>query len=243
MERRTSEIWAEINGKRVLKALVFEDETGEDTLRYTSEWLHETRELHLRQMLVRSGLDPSVRSLSLDGYRGDDVPGNIPLLRKFIENFSSKMYQAHLYLWSRFNSTQKTTTSKIIAKDLLISGHSVNFITFGELSRTLKNQEYDEKDAETVTVCMNSDFLVIDDCFDPKKMTLFKSGYQLAFIDIFLRDRLETTKKSTCFTSNYPVSEIGDVFGVSLQALVERSVRSFEFNDCIDKIDLRNLWE
>ena len=38
---------------------------------------------------------------------------------------------------------------------------------------------------------LECDFLIIDDSFDKKKATIFKSGYQIPFLDEFLRTRLE----------------------------------------------------
>jgi len=86
--------------------------------------------------------------------------------------------------------------------------------------------------------------LIVDDAFDPKKITLYKSGYQLPFLDTFFRRRIEGLKKAICFTSNVPISEIGGTFGQSIQALIKRSAPDpMEFSDEINDFDVEDLWK
>jgi hypothetical protein len=84
------------------------------------------------------------------------------------------------------------------------------------------------------------DFLVIDDAFDPRKSTLYKSGYQFGFLDTFLRYRLETLGRAICFTSNVPVEEIAKSWTPSIASLVQRSVPApMEFTDWLSAFPIK----
>ena len=92
---------------------------------------------------------------------------------------------------------------------------------------------------------MDCDFLIIDEAFDLKKSTIFASGYQIHYLDNFIRNRFEINKKSIIFISNVLPRDIASIppsrpkeapregFGQSLQSLVERNVResTLMFND------------
>jgi len=53
-----------------------------------------------------------------------------------------------------------------------------------------------------------SDLLIIDESFTKDKVLLYKSGYQLPFLDAFLRERLDVIKRGTLFISNKSVMNI-----------------------------------
>jgi hypothetical protein len=74
-------------------------------------------------------------------------------------------------------------------------------------------------------------------------MTVYKSGYQLGFLDTFLRYRLEVARKPVCFTSNIPIAEIGKKWTVSIQSLVERHVPTpMEFRDYLTDFSTQGIW-
>ncbi len=235
--------FAEIDGVQYKKFVVTVDETGEETLTYTRAYKEALRLFQARFSLEKCGIESQTIERTLDGYQGADAPANIAKLRIFLNGFSQKHKTTNLYLWSLWNSTQKSTTAKILAKEIFLQGYTVRFITMSELVLALKEETYlPEKYAALVEDCREVDFLVIDDSFDSKKMTLYKSGYQLSFLDTFLRTRMEMYRRSTCFTSNIDPALISDPFGPSIQALVERSVRVMEFNDKWARLELDNFW-
>lgn len=146
-------------------------------------------------------------------------------LNLYVENFDKKFNKVHLYFWSTENGTQKTTTASILAKELSLKGKNVNFVLMSDLSKILVKEAFETEVSDKVNDFLNCDFLVIDDSFDAKKMTIYKSGYQIPFLDTFLRKRLETVGKATCFTSNIRLESINEeVFGTSIVKLMERSV-------------------
>jgi DNA replication protein DnaC len=99
-------------------------------------------------------------------------------------------------------------------------------------------------ESDLLNTLRSVDFLVIDDAFDPRKSTLYKSGYQFGFLDTFLRYRLETLGRATCFTSNVPVEEIVKNWTPSIASLVMRSVPSpMEFTDYLTDFRSGDIWE
>jgi len=233
-----------IQGTRVLKGYSVVTEEDGEVFHYSKQWIAAVARERIRLDLATRGIDQTLLDWDLTRYRGDDTPGNIPLLQRFLTEFDSRFKSAHLYMWSKYNSTQKTTTAKILAKTLALQGKSVWVLTMGELVQKLKNQDFHEPDADLIRTLSMVDFLVIDDAFDVRKVTLYKSGYQLSFLDTFLRKRLEGNRLSTCFTSNYAVGELTEVFGCSLKALVERNTRQLEFNDHVEGlINVEELWK
>ncbi len=233
-----------IDGVEYKKFVITVGEDGEETLTYTRAYREALRLYQARCSLEKAGVESGTMGRSLDSYQGADEPGNLRKLRIFLNGFPSKHRSTNLYLWSAWNSTQKSTTAKILAKEIFLQGYTVRFITMSELVLALKEETYaPDRYASLVEDCREVDYLVVDDSFDPKKMTLYKSGYQLAFLDTFLRTRMEMYRRSTCFTSNVDPALIGDPYGPSIQALVARSVRVMEFNDVWAKVDLDNIWE
>jgi DNA replication protein DnaC len=98
-------------------------------------------------------------------------------------------------------------------------------------------------ESDSINTLRSVDFLVIDDAFDPKKSTLYKSGYQFSFLDTFLRYRLETLSRATCFTSNVPVEEIVKSWTPSIASLVMRSVPTpMEFTDYMTNFKSEDIW-
>lgn len=215
---------------------------GEVCLKRTAEW----RQLQDEQMrlskMSRAGLPTYVSDLTLDDYYIDPTKtdsGILTKLKTYLMYFDDKYKGIHLYLWSHENGTQKTTTASVLGKELLFRGHSVQFVLMGDMLRTLSSITNEDK--QMVDACRKKwcecDFLIIDDAFDRKKAVIYRSGWQISFLDSFLRQRLEVDRKATCFTSNFAVDEIDvDVFGQSLKNLVKRSIlEPFHFENAYDK--------
>ena len=77
---------------------------------------------------------------------------------------------------------------------------------------------------------MEADLLILDESFDKFKVNIFNTGYQLPFLDSFLRSKFEVGKKCILFISNVPPNNISqNGFGDSLQSLVERNVATSTF--------------
>ena len=219
---------------------------GEIYLIKTKEWAEKQEEALYESRFARTGLPVHVRNLVLKDYIGTNR--SIPRkLTKYVEEFDTRYRNIHLYFWSHDNGTQKTTMASIVGNLLLKKGFSTRFILMGDLLTLLTDLNKGEDSSERRQDLLDCDFLIIDDSFDKKKATIFRSGYQISFLDIFLRDRLERLRKATCFTSNFSIDEIDEeVFGVSLKKLVKRSVPDpFEFSVLYsdrNDFDINTLW-
>lgn len=217
------------NGNKISKYEEF-IVNGETFVRRTDAWKHfqDSRMDEIR--LSDSGIPLHVLNLTLDDYYGQDRT-NIDKLKMYIDYFDDKFRTVHLYFWSHANGTQKTTTASIVGRLLISKGKRVRFVLMGDLLKTLSDFGKDEIDDERIDDWKTCDFLIIDDSFDKKKATVYKSMYQISFLDQFLRKRMEIDRLATCFTSNFSIEEIDDtVFGISLRMLVARCVLDpFEF--------------
>ncbi len=211
------------SGKRIKKyELVHED--GEESYRETKEWKEYKQEKRIKVLIESSNIPPHSLSLGLDDYIGEDRK-KIDKLKIFIDKFEKKFHKIHLYFWSLENGTQKTTIASIVGKELLKKGFSVQFILMNQLINLLSEEKFNPEHTDILSPIRQTDFLIIDDSFDRKKSTIYKSGFQLPFLDQFLRTRLELDRKSTCFTSNISIDLIDEsLFGSSMKQLIKRSI-------------------
>ncbi len=216
---------------------------GEDVLIPTEAFKKISKD-KLRMASIRStNLSPDSFQYSLYDYVGKVSIENVDKLRAYVRDFEDRFKSVHLYLWSENNSTQKSTMAKAMVKDLFLAGYSCYFMTMDMLVKALQSESFDKKALDLVTTLREVDFLVIDDAFDKHKVTLYKSQYQLPFIDSFLRERLELKKRATIFTSNFAVQDIEVNFERHLRKLVERNCVILEFNDGINDFDLSKLFD
>jgi hypothetical protein len=185
-------------------------------------------------------------SYSLDDYKGTKSLSHVKNIKKYIGQFDSKFFKHSLYIWSSVNSTQKSTLSKNIIYELIKSSNkkdSCYFILMQDLANSLANRQFNEEDENLCKKLEAVDLLVIDDCFDPKKMKIYKSGHQIPFLDSFFRKRMEQNSKACVFTSNFSPDEIDiEIFGRSLQKLIKRNVESMEFIDHINEFDVESIF-
>ena len=76
----------------------------------------------------------------------------------------------------------------------------------------------------TYNKLLTSDFLIVDESFDKSKITLYRSGYQIPYLDNFIRERYESRRKPIIFVSNIKPNDIDEnLFGRSLKDLIVRS--------------------
>jgi len=234
-----------LNKVRIKKFDVTED-NGEKVYTETKEWREFKNSQRTQYSLIESNLPPHVAKLSLDDYIGSDRD-KIDKLKLYVDKFKEKFNSIHLYFWSTENGTQKTTTASIVGKLLIEKGFSVQFVLMSNLIKLLSEEKFNEGYTEKVKKLRECDFLIIDDAFDKKKATIYKSGFQIPFLDEFLRTRLEVQRKATCFSSNFSMNEIDvDCFGISLKTLVKRNVIDpFYFNSSYElrnDFDIDDLW-
>lgn len=200
------------------------------------------------ELLVEtSNLPQQIKDYSIDKYIGADELKNLPKLDKYVKEFKEKYSKVHLFIYGS-NSTQKTTVMSWVAREIAKEGSSVHYCLMNEIVKDLMNEQFDEKVKIKIDKYYESNLLLIDEAFDLKKLQLYASGYQISFIDEFLRTRLERHKKSTIFISNVEIEDIDIKFGTSIIELVKRncSRSTFVFKDkvsIVNDFDPKNdLW-
>jgi len=220
------------------------EQDGEEMVIPTPEWKEHLSVLEMKRYISESGIG-SIPKYGLDTYIGEDKNKNIPKLKKYCEEFDSKFKKVHLYLWSEVNGTQKSTCAKDIVVRLARKGIQGYFVLMDDLIHRLLDAERDKAARRKVSAWQNAAFLVIDECFAKGQVTLFSTGYQKAYINTFLKSRLEVNRLATCFTANIPVEKIGETWGPGLQSLIDRSVPSpMFFDDTVGESRFRNedIW-
>lgn len=160
--------------------------------------------------------------LSLDKIKGNAF--SVDKVKYYCNNLTEKFRKNnHLYLVGP-NGTQKTYTAKTIILEAIQKGLSCQFILMNDLI-TLLTDIYEKEYNESIEKYFNCDILVIDECFDPKKITIFKSGYQIPYLDSFLRKRIEQSGLNTIFTANIFINDIDEIkFSKDIKNLLQRSI-------------------
>lgn len=174
---------------------------------------------------------------NFDDYLGEKSKDSMKKLR-YISNHPGDFLKGTFYIYGG-NGTQKTSMSRVMGRELIKKGYTVHYILMEDLINLIMDAE--DFDAEKANKAQKEvsklyliDFLIIDESFDRTKVTLFKSGYQLPFLDKFLRKRLENIRKTTFFISNETIDSIENSgYGKSIQNLIERNVKGniIEFHD------------
>lgn len=196
--------------------------------------------------LYEANIPKSIMGYSIDSYIGPDKNGNIPKLKKFVEQFKEKFLNKILYMHGDIG-TQKTTLACWIGRELLKKGVSVKYTLMNKLMIDLQEERFDEN--TKIEPYYKCDCLIIDRAFDSKQLTLYKSGYQIPFIDTFLRHRIDMDQKCIIFVSNVPYTEISSHgFGYDIEDLIIRKVKPYnmalQFDDHYSlKEKITDLWE
>lgn len=231
---------------KCINGYIITKEKGQETAlecECRKEWFNEAS---LIINLMKANIPISVKDYTIDSYIGEDKNRNIERLHKYINKFKNKFKDKILYIYGD-NGTQKTTISYWIGRELLKKGISVYYTLMNSLIRDLQENQFDkETDIEKYK---KVDCLIIDRAFESNQLTIYKSGYQLSFIDTFLRERIDLQNKAIIFVSNVPYNEISKHgFNDDIEDLISRKVRPYNMDlKFIDHYTLsnyfENLWE
>jgi len=181
----------------------------------------------LQHKAIDANVWPEAFSYNIDTeYTGTRSLKDVQRLKKYVYEFPN-FKSSVVYMYGP-NGTQKTTLAHWIGANVLHQGYSVKYLLMQSLLMTISGFERDEsKQAEKqaeIEKLANTDLLIIDESFSKDKVTLYESGYQLPFLDRFLRERVEIKKKGIVFISNKPPSEIErQKFSASIQNFIERN--------------------
>jgi DNA replication protein DnaC len=161
---------------------------------------------------------------SVDSYVGETSAAEVEKLKKYVKEFKTRYRGVNLYMYGP-NSTQKTTLAKWLGVELLRrDGASVHYVLMDQLVKELTQEGFDEDVDPNLKIYRTVDVLIIDEAFDKAKVQWFKSGYQMSYLDRFLRQRMEQDENlSTILISNNDVESIRDNFNNSLYELIDRN--------------------
>lgn len=178
----------------------------------------------LLRKLSEAGVWPELEYDPLRDYKGSSSREgmlDIVQLAKDWDNVEPSMF----YFYGP-NGTQKTTLAMWLARELIKQGKRVRYTLMETLLVSLTPDFADKTGAREAFVdkMMTADLLIVDESFDRSKVTLYKSGYQLPFLDRFIRERFDIGKKPIVFISNKPKELIAsEGFGASIDSLVNRN--------------------
>lgn len=206
-------------------------------------------EQEFNRELILSNINPDY---TLDNYVGTKSINDIEALKTILMYPDKFIYKKMIYIYGP-NGCQKTTMCQALGKELIKKGYSVQYQTMNEIITALV-QSFDDPNQEQkdylIQRCSNCDFLIIDESFDIKKVTLYNSGFQIPFLDNFIRSRFDINKKTIIFISNKKQDMIAkEGFGASMESLIERNTRqsTLFFNDVwvenANKIDRFGLFK
>lgn len=177
--------------------------------------------VYLQTYLKKSNIPLSILKYSIDTYIGPDKENNIPKLKNIVENFKN-VYEDKLIYFYGTTGTQKTTLAWWLGRELLKKKVSVYYCFMNELIEDLTEDRFSD---ESKLSKYNVDCLIIDRAFDKDQMTVYKSGYQLPFLDNFLRKRVEVEERCTILISNVQIDTIADhKMNTDIEDFVRRKV-------------------
>lgn len=187
------------------------------------------KEQELSTKLIQSNINPDY---TLDSYVGTKSLRDLSALKTVADNPDKFLYKTMIYLYGP-NGCQKSSMVQALGKELILKDYTVMYISFKDLVHAIKvgtdsfeDPAKEEKDY-ILKKCNDCDFLIVDEAFDKDKYKVSASGYEIPYIDNFLRTRFEISKKSIIFVSNKKQESIeSEGFGVSLQSFVVRNTQS-----------------
>lgn len=206
-------------------------------------------EQELERKLENSNL---VSDYTFDDYRGTRSLADLEALKSIAQDPERFIYKKVIYVQGS-NGVQKTSMCTALGRELIKKGYTAQYVLMQDLMNNLiksfNDSDQEMKDA-FIKRCLDVDYLIIDECFDKSKVTLFQSGYQLPFLDNFIRTRVDINKKSLILISNKKPSEIAaQGFGDSLQNFIIRTTQGSllifedEYSKNVEVIDRLSLFK
>lgn len=220
------------------------EKDGELIAVQTKEWTEAQQTFYRENVYKKAGIPCSRFKFSFESYEEEQFEPILKSLTFLINNFERGLKsKANMYFWGG-NSTKKSSLASVLGMKVCDLGFKVSFITFSDLIEALQNMQFDENERDTVLKIEESHLLIVDDAFDRDKTKIYKSNHQIPYIDTFFRKRLETSNTITLFTSNTPIEELENSFGLDIYHLIKRNVKEFHFKHAVDLMTIDNdFWE
>lgn len=223
------------------------NEYGEPVVKLCSCRKDYMKNFILYEKLKKSNVNTFIYNYDINTYIGKDKNNNIVKLKKYIEEFDTKFYDKMLYFTGK-PGTQKTTIAYWIARELLKKDITVQYVLMNDLIRGLQDDSFNEEDK--IKKYYECDCLILDRAFCKEQITIYKSKYQIPFLDSFLRKRIDELQKSTILISNIDINEISENnLNDDIEDLIRRKILPykslFSFEDHYslkDNFENINLW-
>lgn len=204
-----------------------------------------------KELMIKCESSHITTDYTFDDYRGKASEYELRCLKEYAYNFEKFKYGTMVYVYGG-SGTQKTSMVQYAGKVLLKKGYKVHYIKMNDLlTYLISNKENNYNPSENIENiqyelkrCNDCDLLIIDESFDPSKIFVYKSGYQMPFLDSFLRNRFELNKKPIIFISEVKPSDIEKYgYSHSLKDFVERNTKTsfLEFRDNYERNANMNL--
>jgi DNA replication protein DnaC len=162
-----------------------------------------------------------------EDYVGEECKGNMLRVVKFVEVFKNQNEaRGATLVFCGPRGCQKTLLASWVGAQLTRAGYDARFVLMNELVHKAMQAERDEKQRLWLESLSECDALIYDEAFDIDKITIYNSGYQIPFIDTFIRGRLR--KKTNIFVTNVSIDLIDNRFGPSLKNLISRECKWFD---------------
>ena len=219
------------------------------------KWVEEVR---VESEAKRSGLNPKWREFDIHkDYVGTKSLNNISRIISYVdkalhaesETVRDAVLASSIYIYGP-NGTQKTTVGNWIGYTFIRNHKKVQYILMNDLIKLLQKADRDEDAQDKIEKLLNVDCLIIDEALDPDKVTLFKSNWQLPFLDTFIRNRVNK-HKGIIYISNVALKDVNEEkFEKSIKDLVTREVAAQKaelllednYLDNMSKVDVESLF-
>ena len=143
---------------------------------------------------------------------------------KFVEDFGNSVF-SNLFFYGH-TGLGKTFLSNCIAKDILDKGHSVIYVTSGQLFSFVDDFRFNKDEGQSsvkLNILMNSDLLIIDDLG-----TEFNTKIVQSELFNILNTRI-LNKKSTIISTNIPLKELEEHYHRRIFSRIIGEYLSFHF--------------
>jgi DNA replication protein DnaC len=162
-------------------------------------------------------------------YLGTKSIDSVKRLKTFLSKLDSddqetkdKLLKTTLYFYGP-NGTQKTTVANWFGTELIKREYKVKYILMNNLIKLLVDYERSEEAQLEIEKIKKCDAIILDEALDQHKITIYKSSYQIPFLDSFLREVIGN--KIILFVSNVNIKDIDEnYFSSSIKDLVTRNV-------------------
>lgn len=173
------------------------------------------------------GFDQKYLDYNPRSYAGNKSRANLNRMINYANAFSKNVNvrRALVYMYGP-NGCQKTAIGNYVGRELISQGYRVRYILMNNLVGLLQDATFKEEKQLELDKLNEADLIIVDESFDKEKMRLWKSGFQISFIDTWIRDRIQSKGKGIIFISNIKPDEIeGQGLSHSIQDFVCRETK------------------